>query len=41
MVRSKGTAFNPSSYYAYILHPAADIPAMLRQYAGPQSTIGV
>jgi len=40
-VRSKGTAFNPSSYYAYTLHPAADIPAILRQYAGPQSTIGV
>jgi pectate lyase len=40
-VRSKGTAFNPSSYYSYTLHPAADIPAMLRQYAGPQSTIGL
>ncbi|SMD27546.1 pectate lyase family protein [Kibdelosporangium aridum] len=40
-VKSKGSAFNPSSFYSYTLHPAADIPAMLRQYAGPQSGIGL
>jgi pectate lyase len=39
-VTSKGSAFNPGSFYSYTLHPAADIPAMLRQYAGPQSGIG-
>lgn len=38
-VTSKGSAFNPSSYYSYTLHNAADIPAMLRQYAGPQASI--
>jgi pectate lyase len=40
-VTSKGSAFNPSSFYSYTLHPAADIPAMLRTYAGPQASIGV
>jgi pectate lyase len=40
-VTSKGSAFNPSSFYPYTLHPAADIPAMLRTHAGPQNTIGV
>jgi pectate lyase len=39
-VTSKGSAFNPGSFYSYTLHPAADIPAMLRQYAGPQAAIG-
>ena len=36
-----GSAFTPSSYYSYSLDPAADIPALLRQYAGPQANIGV
>jgi pectate lyase len=39
-VTSKGAAFNPSSFYSYTLHAAADVPAMLRQYAGPQAAIG-
>nr|MDT0662578.1 cellulose binding domain-containing protein [Micromonospora sp. DSM 115978] len=39
-VTSKGSAFNPGSFYAYTLHPAANVPAMLRQYAGPQAAIG-
>jgi pectate lyase len=40
-VTSKGSAFNPSSFYSYTLHPATDVPALLRQYAGPQANIGV
>ncbi|WP_239163288.1 pectate lyase family protein [Paractinoplanes rishiriensis] len=36
-----GSAFNPSSFYSYTLHPAADIPAMLRTHAGPQASIGL
>ncbi|WP_238413267.1 pectate lyase family protein [Saccharothrix deserti] len=39
-VKSRGSAFNPSSFYSYTLHPTADVPAMLRQHAGPQSGIG-
>jgi pectate lyase len=39
-VTSRGSAFNPGSFYSYTLHPVADIPAILRQYAGPQATIG-
>lgn len=40
-VTSKGSAFNPSSFYSYTLDPAANIPALLRTSAGPQSNIGV
>jgi pectate lyase len=40
-VKARGTAFNPGSFYSYTLHPAAGVPALLRQYAGPQSSIGV
>jgi pectate lyase len=40
LVKEKGTAFNPSSFYSYTLDPAADVPALLRQYSGPQSNIG-
>ncbi|MEW2377252.1 RICIN domain-containing protein [Micromonospora sp. NPDC047812] len=40
-VKSKGSAFNPSSFYPYTLHNAADIPAMLRTHAGPQAGIGI
>jgi pectate lyase len=36
-----GSAFTPSSFYAYTLDPAADLPALLRQYAGPQADIGL
>jgi len=35
-----GSAFNPSSYYAYSLDPAANVPALVKQYAGPQAEIG-
>ncbi|WP_428965716.1 RICIN domain-containing protein [Micromonospora fluostatini] len=37
---SSGSAFNPASFYPYTLHPAADVPALLRTHAGPQATIG-
>ncbi|RSM58228.1 hypothetical protein DMB66_30495 [Actinoplanes sp. ATCC 53533] len=36
-----GSAFTPSSYYSYTLDKAADVPALLKQYAGPQATIGL
>jgi pectate lyase len=35
-----GSAFTPSSYYSYTLDPAADVPSLLRTYAGPQASIG-
>ncbi|MEU1090826.1 hypothetical protein ACFYPN_24050 [Streptomyces sp. NPDC005576] len=35
-----GTTFAPSTYDAYTLDAAKDVPALLREYAGPQSTIG-
>ncbi|WP_416900984.1 RICIN domain-containing protein [Micromonospora echinospora] len=39
--RSKGSAFDPRSFYPYAPHAAADIPAMLRTHAGPQASIGL
>ena len=36
-----GSAFTPGSYYSYTLDPAADVPALLKQYAGPQASIGL
>ncbi|MFI7132227.1 RICIN domain-containing protein [Nonomuraea sp. NPDC050153] len=36
-----GSAFTPSSFYSYKLDPAAQVPALLRTYAGPQADIGV
>lgn len=39
-VKERGSAFNPSSFYSYTLHPAADVPALLRTHAGPQASIG-
>jgi pectate lyase len=30
----------PGTYYAYQLDPAANVPSLLKQYAGPQSDIG-
>jgi hypothetical protein len=39
-VKEKGAAFNPSSFYSYTLDNAADVPAMLRTYSGPQANIG-
>jgi pectate lyase len=38
---SSGSAFTPSSFYSYILDPAADVPSLLRSFSGPQDTIGV
>ncbi|OON28026.1 MULTISPECIES: RICIN domain-containing protein [unclassified Micromonospora] len=35
-----GSAFTPSSFYSYTLHPASEVPSMLRTYAGPQAAIG-
>ncbi|HEX6358377.1 pectinesterase family protein [Actinophytocola sp.] len=35
-----GSAFTPSSFYAYTLDPAASVPGLLRTYAGPQADIG-
>ncbi|MBG0827136.1 RICIN domain-containing protein [Planomonospora sp. ID67723] len=36
-----GSAFTPGSFYSYALDPAADVPALLRTYAGPQADIGL
>jgi pectate lyase len=38
--RTSGSAFTPSSFYSYTLDPAADVPALLRTYSGPQADIG-
>ncbi|MFD0567248.1 RICIN domain-containing protein [Kitasatospora saccharophila] len=38
--QTNGTTFTPSSFYPYTLDHAKDVPALLAQYAGPQSTIG-
>ncbi|TDV56462.1 RICIN domain-containing protein [Actinophytocola oryzae] len=35
-----GSAFTPSTYYAYTLDPATNVPSLLRTYAGPQANIG-
>ncbi|MEV0383174.1 RICIN domain-containing protein [Nonomuraea sp. NPDC050643] len=35
-----GSAFTPGSFYSYALDPAADVPSLLRTYAGPQAGIG-
>ncbi|MFD1545827.1 RICIN domain-containing protein [Nonomuraea guangzhouensis] len=37
---TSGSAFTPSSFYSYVLDPAADVPSLLRTYAGPQANIG-
>jgi pectate lyase len=38
---TRGSAFDPRSFYSYTLDPAANVPALLRAGAGPQPTIGV
>ncbi|MFJ4621544.1 RICIN domain-containing protein [Streptomyces sp. NPDC088812] len=38
--KTQGTTFTPSDYYSYTLDAAADVPALLKQYTGPQATIG-
>ncbi|MFD0201033.1 MULTISPECIES: hypothetical protein [Saccharothrix] len=35
-----GSAFDPRSFYAYTLDPAADVPNLVRTYSGPQANIG-
>jgi pectate lyase len=36
-----GSAFTPSSYYSYTLDPAANVPSLVKTYAGPQANIGL
>ncbi|GAA2601821.1 hypothetical protein GCM10010435_96450 [Winogradskya consettensis] len=38
--QTNGSAFTPSTFYAYTLDPAADVPSLLATYAGPQANIG-
>ncbi|MFD9541566.1 hypothetical protein [Streptomyces sp. NPDC060022] len=38
--QTNGTTFKPGDHYSYTLDPAADVPALLQPYGGPQSTIG-
>ncbi|WP_430783041.1 RICIN domain-containing protein [Actinoplanes sp. G11-F43] len=38
--QTNGAAFDPKSFYPYTLDPAADVPALLAKYAGPQADIG-
>jgi pectin methylesterase-like acyl-CoA thioesterase/pectate lyase len=38
--QTNGSAFTPGSFYAYTLDPAANVPSLLRTYAGPQADIG-
>ncbi|MFI5890991.1 RICIN domain-containing protein [Actinoplanes sp. NPDC051513] len=38
---TSGSAFTPSSFYSYTLDPAADVPSLVKTYAGPQANIGV
>ncbi|MFI1989858.1 RICIN domain-containing protein [Actinoplanes sp. NPDC020271] len=38
--QTNGSAFTPSSYYSYTLDAAADVPALLKKYTGPQADIG-
>ncbi len=38
---TSGSAFTPGSYYSYALDPAADVPGLLKTYAGPQANIGL
>jgi pectate lyase len=35
-----GSAFNPRDFYSYTLDPAANVPSLLRTFAGPQANIG-
>ncbi|GAB3837901.1 RICIN domain-containing protein [Dactylosporangium cerinum] len=38
---TSGSAFDPHSFYSYTLDPAADVPNLVKTYAGPQPNIGV
>ncbi|MFD4034086.1 hypothetical protein ACFWVP_27155 [Streptomyces sp. NPDC058637] len=37
---TNGTTFKPSDHYGHTLDPAADVPLLLKRYAGPQANIG-
>ncbi|PRX09178.1 hypothetical protein CLV67_13743 [Actinoplanes italicus] len=37
---ASGSAFTPSSFDSYTLDPAANVPALVKAYAGPQADIG-
>ena len=39
--QTSGSAFTPSSFYAYTLDPAADVPSLVKTYSGPQANIGL
>ncbi|MFF5291175.1 RICIN domain-containing protein [Paractinoplanes globisporus] len=39
--QTSGSAFTPSSFYAYTLDAAADVPSLVKTYAGPQANIGL
>ena len=38
---TSGSAFTPSSFYSYTLDAAADVPSLVKTYAGPQANIGL
>jgi pectate lyase len=38
---TNGSAFDPHSFYPYTLDAAADVPNIVRTFAGPQANIGV
>lgn len=38
-IRERGGAFDPSSFYSYTLHPAADVPGVVQAHSGPQASI--
>ncbi|MEW1871931.1 RICIN domain-containing protein [Streptomyces caelestis] len=39
--QTRGSAFDPRSFYSYTLDPASSVPALLGTYAGPQVNIGM
>ncbi|MBT0769095.1 RICIN domain-containing protein [Kineosporia sp. J2-2] len=38
--QTTGTTFKPSDFYSYTLDKAADVPSLVKTYAGPQANIG-
>lgn len=40
VTRERGDAFDPHEFYDYDLDPAADVPAIVSAYSGPQPNIG-
>jgi pectate lyase len=39
-IRERGGAFNPSNFWSYTLHAAAEVPGLVETYSGPQAGIG-